>query len=109
MDKNQLINLLKIITPLTDELNIIYEFYEDEYLYGILCKYNGNTIGIYDYLPDLSSLFLIDLTDEFYIKKIKVILASSYSKNDIKWNLYDKENNRWIILSFNQLVKSYHS
>lgn len=64
MDKQSLINLLKI-TPLTDELNIIYDFYTDEYLYVIFSTDNiQKTIGIYDN-PQLL------LKCPFYIKKNK--------------------------------------
>ncbi len=66
MDNKEIfVSLLKTMTPLNDELNIIYTYYEDEYVYFVRDE-KKYVKGIYDYPVDLS-------TDGYYIEKIKVI------------------------------------
>lgn len=121
MDKRQLIQLLKTITPLYDELDIIYQFYKDEYLYGVFCEGSNSTAGIYDCSLDLSTSELKCFTKHFYIKKVQLILNSPYPTNnnlkfkllndqthDVYWDIYDEKNNRWFILSYNQLYKGIY-
>ncbi len=102
INKKQLIKILKTLTPLTDEINIIEQFCADEYLYFIRDA-DKHVIGIYDYLLDLTTLTCS--MGDCYVEKIKVIWGYSYG--DIgplpfshqtfssHYNIYDEKHDKW--------------
>jgi len=51
MDKQDFIILLTKLTPLADEIGIIYTYYKDEYLWIIKDAFTKKIIGLYDYDP----------------------------------------------------------
>jgi len=104
ISKENFIILLTELTSLTDELNIIYTYYKDEYLYFIWNIGRQYMTGIYDYLPDLPK-------DRYLIKRRSVLLICPYNEHYNGrsfyeyFNFYDENNNRWIITYYTQCSK----